>query len=157
MKTLSALLVVLCSLFSLSAASAGDRDWAFLNCIPACETRDCTPGSNNPDSFFLRATGWTCLDDCKYSCMHSITNQRAQSRQEIYQYYGKWPFYRLWGMQEPASVAFSLWNLYFHIQGAKRIWTEVPAGHPLKVYYLAQSLINLNTWTWSAVFHTRGE
>jgi hypothetical protein len=35
---------------------------------------------------------------------------------EVYQYYGKWPFIRFLGMQEPAAVLFSIGNLVMHFQ-----------------------------------------
>ncbi|KAH8798493.1 Per1-like protein [Flagelloscypha sp. PMI_526] len=144
--------LVAVSLFSLTSASAGDRDLTFLNCVS--NLRDTQCASWDPP-LSLSLTNWTCLDDCKYACMHSITSGRIDSGKPVFQYYGKWPFYRLWGMQEPASVAFSLLNLYCHVQGWKRMWRGIPTGHPMKFYFMLLCLININTWIWSAVFHTR--
>ncbi|KAG9318053.1 Per1-like protein [Chiua virens] len=39
-------------------------------------------------------------------------------------------------MQEPASVAFSLWNMWFHLQGARQVRRKIPASHPFRGYYL---------------------
>ncbi|PAV23399.1 Per1 [Pyrrhoderma noxium] len=51
----------------------------------------------------------------------------------VLQYYGKWPFWRFMGMQEPSSVVFSMGNLFM----------------------LLWSVVSMNAWVWSAVFHTR--
>ena len=66
----------------------------------------------------LRLTRWTCADDCKYSCMHTLTDLVLESGVRMEQFYGKWQFCRWEGMQEPASVAFSVANLLMHVLGA---------------------------------------
>ncbi|GLB40149.1 putative per1-like protein [Lyophyllum shimeji] len=58
-------------------------------------------------------------------------------------------------MQEPASVAFSLLNLWAHAQGALKVRKRIPKTHPMRSYYLIWSLASINAWIWSAVFHTR--
>lgn len=58
-------------------------------------------------------------------------------------------------MQEPASVLFSLLNLWYHVKGASRIRRYVPDGHPMKRYYLTWAAVSVNAWVWSSVFHTR--
>jgi hypothetical protein len=80
----------------------------------------------------------------------------SNGAQKVEQYYGKWPFWRLWGMQEPASVLFSLMNFAAHLSGGLELQRGMKAGHPMKGYYLAFTFSNLNLWIWSAVFHTRG-
>ena len=80
-----------------------------------------------------------------------------QSGRRIQQYHGKWPFWRLAGMQEPASVAFSLLNLWAHAQGASKIRKKVPESHPMRSYYIVWSIISINAWIWSSIFHTRGD
>jgi hypothetical protein len=114
----------------------------------------CTP---LPQQEWLSSlTRWTCLDQCKYECMHAQTDGFERERHEVLQYHGKWPFWRVLGMQEPASVAFSLLNLYAHWIGATRIRGRVPKGHPLRSYYLTSAYVSMNAWIWSAVFHIRG-
>lgn len=41
------------------------------------------------------------------------------------QFFGKWPFLRLLGMQEPASVLFSLLNFFAHFWGILSLWRNV--------------------------------
>ncbi|KAM0753859.1 Per1-like protein [Meredithblackwellia eburnea MCA 4105] len=74
------------------------------------------------------------------------------------QFYGKWPFRAYLGMQEIMSVLFSLANLWAHAKG----WKELSAIRPLtpearnlRTFYRINALVGINTWVWSAVFHTR--
>lgn len=101
-------------------------------------------------------TRWTCTDDCKYACMHQITDRDIARGVQVQQYYGKWPFWRLLGMQEPASVAFSLLNLAAHVTGGREIVSRIPDGHPMKNFYFTSVAISCAAWIFSAVFHTRG-
>jgi post-GPI attachment to proteins factor 3 len=59
-------------------------------------------------------------------------------------------------MQEPASVAFSLLNLVFHIKGIGQLQQRIPDQHPMKWYYKMFAFVSMNAWVWSSVFHTRG-
>lgn len=138
-------------------ASSGDRSDAFQHCVNVANEHYCHGPKSERLPLSLRLTRWSCLDDWKYRCTHAITREDIQSGRRIQQFYGKWPFWRLWGMQEPASVAFSLLNMWFHIQGALRFKREVPATHPMKKYYLVWSITSINAWIWSSVFHTRGQ
>lgn len=88
--------------------------------------------------------------------MHYITDLAEQAGARIEQYHGKWPFWRLAGMQEPASVAFSIFNLLFHWRGLERVLGGIPDGHPMKKYYVTFAAVSINAWIWSSVFHTRG-
>ncbi|KAG2748290.1 Per1-like protein [Suillus brevipes Sb2] len=139
--------------FVFVVASSGDRSSKFQNCVSACYGDHCHPPTMLP--LTLRLTRWTCTDDCKYQCMHMLTDIAIRGSSTIHQYYGKWPFWRLFGMQEPASVAFSLWNMYYHIQGWRQLRNRVPSDHPMRSYYLTWAIVSINAWFWSAVFHTR--
>lgn len=86
-----------------------------------------------------------------------LTDKSISLGHDIQQYYGKWPFWRFLGMQEPASVAFSLWNMWFHLQGARQIHRKISPSHPFRGYYLTWAYVSINAWIWSAVFHTRGD
>lgn len=103
----------------------------------------------------LRLTRWTCTDDCQYVCMHEITSRDVERGAPVQQYYGKWPFWRFAGMQEPASVAFSLLNLWFHVRGMRKVQKRIPSNHPMRAYYLVWSVVSVNAWFWSSIFHTR--
>ncbi|KAF7292478.1 Post-GPI attachment to proteins factor 3 [Mycena chlorophos] len=136
-------------------ASSGDRSPEFHGCVSRCRQRQCTPPNVIPLSLPLRLTHWTCEDNCNYSCMHDITSRDKRLGDRVHQYFGKWPFWRLFGIQEPASVAFSLLNFWAHWRGLERVRREIPDGHPMKEYYIVWAFTGLNAWIWSAVFHTR--
>ncbi|KAK4897976.1 hypothetical protein LTR27_004360 [Elasticomyces elasticus] len=73
----------------------------------------------------------------------------------IVQYHGKWPFYRFMGMQEPASVLFSMLNFLAHDHGISKLKQFVPPGYKLRQYYLLFGYFGLASWTFSMIFHTR--
>jgi hypothetical protein len=141
-------------------ASSGDRSDEFQRCLFKCTRRTCASADGirpiHPLPLALRLTRWTCADECKYACMHALTDLALESGVPVQQYYGKWPFWRLAGMQEPASVAFSVANLLMHVLGADWLRRGVHPAHPMKPFYLTWAYLNINAWVWSAVFHTRG-
>lgn len=149
---------------SLSAvrASSGDRGHEFRHCVNECVANECGGGEEMlrlsiPSA--LQLLGWTCEENCKYECMQQIT--QATLRKEpgslmyVHQYYGKWPFLRFHGLQEPASIVFSIGNLIAQYYGRQRVLSEVPSMHPMRNIVLTNSLIYMNTWVWSSIFHAR--
>lgn len=150
-------ILVAVALISAVLASSGDRSSMFQSCVALCSTKRCYIQQPVVLPLALRLTRWSCADDCRYSCMHEITSRDAESGTPAQQYYGKWPFWRFAGMQEPASVAFSLLNLWSHVRGARNIQKRIPNDHPMKTYYLAWSFVSVNAWFWSSIFHTRGK
>jgi Per1-like family len=136
------------------SASSGDRAQEFEDCVSYC-----LPSSSSKNcrlSLALRLARWTCLDDCRYQCMHALTDKAIEDGTRIHQYFGKWPFIRLAGIQEPASVLFSVLNGLAHVQGARLVRNKIPCGHPMRPFYVVWSLVSINAWIWSSVFHTRG-
>ncbi len=72
------------------------------------------------------------------------------------QFHGKWPFTRVLGMQEPASVLFSAGNFLAHYDGLhNKIRVGIPASYPLRPYYVALAYVSMAAWVFSSVFHTR--
>jgi hypothetical protein len=143
-------------------ASSGDRSAEFQRCLAKCLRNNCITADGNghrrdvPRSLALRLTRWTCADECKYACAHAVTDLAVESGVRLEQFYGKWAFWRLAGMQEPASVAFSVANLLVHVLGADWLRRGVHPAHPMRPFYLTWSYVSINAWAWSAVFHTRG-
>ncbi|KAI9184685.1 hypothetical protein H9P43_003740 [Blastocladiella emersonii ATCC 22665] len=109
----------------------------------------------------LQLTRWTCRDDCKYRCMHGKTDARQH---KVVQYHGKWPFRRILGMQEPASVLFSLGNLIQHVRGLWRL-RGVARAHGTSVapkrwwtclwWASTYAVLSMVLWVLSALFHAR--
>lgn len=137
-------------------ASWGDQEPVFLHCSAQCAAENkCGTDLASPLPLYLRLTFWTCEEECDYRCMHLVTAQKKLKKEEIEQYHGKWPFIRLFGLQEPASIAFSLLNGYQHIKGYQKVLVPMPPSYPMKKYYVVYCAVNLNAWIWSAVFHAR--
>lgn len=120
------------------------------------------PPSNHPaftTALQHRLLLWTCPAECDYTCQHITTARRRARdpplRDPVVQYHGKWPFHRLLGMQEPASVLFSLANFLAHDRGMSAVREHIPASYPLRPYYLLFGYFGLASWVFSMVFHTR--
>ncbi|ORX45476.1 Mn2+ homeostasis protein-like protein Per1 [Hesseltinella vesiculosa] len=145
------LLFLLCLLLPYTLASFGNEQPVYINCVDKCKTTHCP--AVLPIS--LRLTFWSCEDNCKYHCMHAITDKAMEDGTAVHQYHGKWPFYRWLGMQEPASVLFSIGNglVYYHYFFVLK--QQIPQNYflnqPLKWY----ALLGMNAWLWSTVFHAR--
>ena len=59
------------------------------------------------------------------------------------------------GMQEPASVLFSLLNFLAHWYGLGKIRATIPKDYSLRKYYIAFGNFGLASWSFSMLFHTR--
>ncbi|KAL2756858.1 hypothetical protein ACRALDRAFT_2102962 [Sodiomyces alcalophilus JCM 7366] len=136
-------------------ASIGDRLPEFRECVQICKQENCNIGSATQIPLHRRLLFWTCPAECDYTCQHIITDNRVADGKPIVQFHGKWPFYRFLGMQEPASVIFSLGNLWAHCHGIRKLLARVPATYPLLPWYRAFATAGIAAWTFSAIFHTR--
>ncbi|PSN47000.1 hypothetical protein C0J52_15328 [Blattella germanica] len=67
----------------------------------------------------------------------------------------KWPFVRILGIQEPASVLFSIFNFVTHFMMFKEFRRQVRKTSPMYWLWQVYALVCLNCWFWSSVFHTR--
>jgi hypothetical protein len=108
-----------------------------------------------PVPLHLRLLFWTCPSECDYACQRSVTEERERQGRAIEQFHGKWPFRRLFGVQEPFSVIFSILNGYVHYVGLHSLRRELPKNYPLALYYRWFSYVGMFCWFWSSVFHTR--
>ncbi|CAO1631384.1 unnamed protein product [Sympodiomycopsis kandeliae] len=92
-------LAILCSILNVSVlASEGDRSPEYKNCVKSCVADVCGPlrpqfMSSDGDGtvkplrlpLILRATFWSCPDDCAYHCTHRVTNDAYRRVKEIKQ------------------------------------------------------------------------
>lgn len=126
----------------------------------------------------LHGALWPCHRECAYLCMHGVeTFRRDMHRSPLLheggldagvrgqgeafvaqKYFGKWPFRRLFGLQEAASSIFSLANGGAHALGLRRflVLFEEPANrlaYPWWVLWVAYGLLNCGMWLCSACFH----
>lgn len=53
-------------------------------------------------------------------------------------------------------MLFSLGNLYVHLKGMGEVTRRVHKENKLRPWLLLLGGVQINTWIWSAVFHTRG-
>ena len=99
---------------------------------------------------------WSCHDDCSYTCMwDTVHNSYRKHNAPVQQFHGKWPFIRILGVQEPASAVFSIFNLIPHIYMLKKLVRTVPSETVTYRVWIGYSLVSINTWLWSTIFHTR--
>lgn len=181
-------LIAVSLLVSVVRASSGDEAFPFISCMDSCTRcgqshspisrpnhKVCSPLCNKnkheSKSFIILETlfRWTCVSDCQYRCMWAIEGHleegghfekvRAQNKRSIQKYFGKWPFIRILGMQEPASVLFSLMNLAANAFCLVKVaGLRVKKTHPTRMRRLLWSLhfyTSCNAWLWSSVFHSR--
>lgn len=170
-------------------ASPGDDLDDFVDCRYQCEQLTClkTPYHENQDrieaaggsthefrrynpnwsfdamplSSHLKALRWNCVDNCDYQCQRIVTKERKDHNEEVLQFHGKWPFLRIYGIQELASLIFSLGNMLVHFIGflkIVRVLSDKDVPFRLKYQYtniLLLSVVTILAWMFSAIFHTR--
>ncbi|KAJ2401785.1 hypothetical protein GGI23_001166 [Coemansia sp. RSA 2559] len=150
----AALVMLLLLLAHATVASSGDRQPGFQRCVRTCVHADCAVNAA-PLPLHLRALLWTCESNCDYKCQRQQTHQARLNARRIHQYHGKWPFVRIVGIQEPASVVFSVLNGAMHVREWASVRKRVPESHAMRKWLSV--FVVLGTWTWfcSAVFHVR--
>ena len=137
-------------------ASIGDRSEKFKFCLTLCKQKNCsgvTFSRNQPK--YLQFLGWNCLEECKYECMWKTVQHFQEIGRKVPQFYGKWPFIRIAGMQEPASVVFSFLNGVSNVVGYYRYYYGFSSATPMYYMMTIHLVVSINTWTWSTVFHWR--
>ncbi|KAL7130626.1 hypothetical protein ABFS83_13G147300 [Erythranthe nasuta] len=172
------ILVVSC-LVGLYEGSAGDVDPSYRACVKQCEKTGCvgercfphckfsSDGSSVDGPWYMQEPlylwwkHWDCKSECHHHCMLDREKERAELGQGPVKYHGKWPFRRLYGLQEPVSVAFSSLNLAMHFHGWLSFLTLIyyklplkPDKWPLYDYvglWNIYGLLSMNAWFWSAV------
>uniref|UniRef100_A0AAR5PNF3 Post-GPI attachment to proteins factor 3 n=1 Tax=Dendroctonus ponderosae TaxID=77166 RepID=A0AAR5PNF3_DENPD len=140
--------------------SSGDRNPYYRRCLAGCQASNCSQDGGQfvtdyRQPGYLRLLRWGCADECEYQCMWSTVEKFQENQLNIPQFYGKWPFRRVLGIQEPASMLFSLLNLFMHLMLLHKFRNEVRAGAPLRWLWLFYGAVCCNAWIWSAVFHSR--
>ena len=70
-------------------SSSGDRSFQFRKCTDKC-SKGCDldeyPGKL---PIYLTVFWWDCTDECKYQCMHNVTQSDVKNNKPIKQFYGK--------------------------------------------------------------------
>ncbi|XP_059667026.1 uncharacterized protein LOC132312615 isoform X2 [Cornus florida] len=175
--------VVLSCLVGVLNASAGEVDPIYKACVEQCEKTGCVGdkcfqhckfSSDGKaidglwylqEPLYLQWKQWDCRSDCQYHCMLAREEEREKLGDSPVKYHGKWPFRRVFGIQEPVSVALSALNLAMQFHGWVSffilVYYKLPLRPNRKTYYEYTGLwhiygiLSLNAWFWSAVFHSR--
>ncbi|KAK9170632.1 hypothetical protein Syun_002772 [Stephania yunnanensis] len=177
-------LVTFVCLVRVLDASIGDSDPLYKACLEVCTKTGCigkkcfqqcqfssdVTSPNGPwymqEPLYLQWKQWGCQGDCQYYCMMERESEREVQGKTPVKYHGKWPFRRVFGIQEPVSVAFSALNLSMQFHGWVSFFILLYYKLPLrpqnrKPYYEytglwhIYGLLAMNSWFWSAVFHSR--
>ncbi len=182
------LLVVEALFLQQVEASIGDNLKDFRDCLKLCDIVTCNGRTNYQDvsdasydlmmkdqketnrfatlplAWNLRLLGWECYPNCDYQCQRFVTADRKQRGEAIVQFHGKWPFERVFGIQELFSTLFSIGNFFPHYWGFKLMWTHYKAersihGNPeaASIYwaYGITGLVASFAWVFSTLFHLR--
>lgn len=141
-------------------ASKGDHSNEYNGCYHICHFNNCSSNMGvaayeSSQSLGEKILLWSCDDECKYYCMWRTTQIFIDKGLDVPQFFGKWPFARMLGMQEPAAVLFSIFNLLAHIVNLRWFRQTVPSSAPLYKIWLLHAVICINAWVWSVVFHAR--
>eukprot|EP01041_Mallomonas_annulata_P008311 gene8311-17107_t len=104
-------IIIVTSLIYVIQSSSGDDDYNFRLCVFNCINDNCQLHKSQQQGFF---NIWSCEENCDYSCMRDISESRIRNGRSLYKYYGHWPFKRIFELQEPASVFFSLGHVEYH-------------------------------------------
>ncbi|GAB4836677.1 hypothetical protein Ancab_001590 [Ancistrocladus abbreviatus] len=164
-------------------ASAGDADPIYRSCVDQCRNNGCVGERcfpqckfssdsvyadgprHNQASLYLWWRQLDCQSDCRYYCMVDREIEKEALGYGPVKYHGKWPFKRVFGFQEPVSVALSALNLAMHLHGwlsfLKLLYHKLPLKPNRRTYYEyttvwhVYALLSINSWFWSAVFHSR--
>ena len=126
-------------LVQLLVASRGDREPLFQACVEECL-------ANDIPSIFL----WTPKETCDYDCMWQLVHIKQKKDEPIEQYYGKWPFYRIWIIQEPMSTLFSFLNLSIQLRYLNAFNPKWEYSRDMNLFVILQIL----TWLASMSLHT---
>ncbi|KAJ1758922.1 hypothetical protein GGH19_004060 [Coemansia sp. RSA 1807] len=135
-------------------ASSGDRLVTFQGCVRQCEVDECLDGATTLP-LHLRALQWTCESNCDYVCQRRVTRAAQQQGRRVHQFHGKWPFVRVLGVQEPASVVFSVLNGAMHVRSWRLVRSGLAPSHPMRLWLSVFVVLGAWTWLCSAVFHVR--
>ncbi|KAL4222020.1 Post-GPI attachment to proteins factor 3 [Mactra antiquata] len=152
-----AVLLIGCNI-TMVTASVGDRSYIYQKCLHNCNNVNCTEENlkkfvqSQPISHSLLQ--WSCLDECKYVCMWKTVDAFQKDGMPIPQFHGKWPFVRLYGIQEPASMIFSIFNGLSHLS-IFYYRKMVPSYTPMYYIWHGASVISMHAWFWSTIFHSK--
>ncbi|KPJ07369.1 Post-GPI attachment to proteins factor 3 [Papilio machaon] len=149
---------------SYLSASDGDRSPFYQKCVKNCVKSDCTKDEKQftpTAEKKLKTTNplfmWNCLAECRYNCMWRTVEGFQQRGYDVPKFHGKWPFKRIYGVQEPGSAFASLLNLaahvFMHVEFTRKF--SIDDDDPRVFFWHFFAAVCMNAWIWSLIFHTR--
>lgn len=146
------LLLVLISAH-VANGSLGDRDWRYRTCFDDCVTNKQCAEHLMP---IISIPKWDCEDVCFYVCAQEVTEMRLAHGLSPLKYYGHWTFIRWFGLEEPASVLFSLLNPLAHMWFLSSGVND-PRFHNYgkRNWIRGYAILAINAWLASACYHSK--
>lgn len=155
-------ILLLALLWSLARTSRGDEEEEYKSCIQNCiKSRLCStnPYTSKGLPIHLRLLGWNCQSNCMYDCMWYMVETKRMAGHQVFQYHGKWPFVRMLGFQELASVVFSAANAWAHWIGYRDFRRSLGKSglrsFYLSFHYKLYFFASIIAWIAACMFHTR--
>ena len=121
----------------------------FRLCVTSCVRSVCNGQFEEflPIHGYLdKLTNWVCLDQCQYDCMWKTVALFHRNKKRTPQFFGKWPFIRIFGMQEPAAAIFSMMNLFAHVHLLRRFHQKIPSDAPMRNVWIIYGFVSINAW-----------
>jgi post-GPI attachment to proteins factor 3 len=159
--TLLLIVIIVFSQINIIFASYGDKSDYFRECLTKTINYNCSlirveNEFNLNQPLYLRLLGWNCIEESKYECMWKTVDFFVTKLDlEVPQFYGKWPFIRILGIQEPASVLASILHFIVNLYYIRQLLIRTSKYSYMKYLWIGFGLVSLNTWLWSIIFHTR--
>lgn len=141
--------------------SWGDVDPSYQRCLKYCINNHCSDrvdeGATASHIYKppLAIFSASCEDLCLFGCIEQSSQQRQASGLRPTKYYGHWPFIRYFGLEEPASVLFSLLNAVPHLLHVLQSPFSNQRACYMTRWLQAYACAACIAWTCSAVYHSR--
>lgn len=146
--------LLLSTLLCVALGSSGDTDYYFRTCVRDClETLPPTGRNVYYDLYMVHVLKWDDLSECEYNCMRRISDSRVELNYPVLKYFGHWPYFRILGIQEPASAVFSFCNSIPHIYHLT--FHRHKLSDSFRLWVTAYGVIAVIAWLSSTVFHAR--
>ncbi|KAJ0180233.1 hypothetical protein K1T71_003637 [Dendrolimus kikuchii] len=162
MYKFSLLVLIVFNNFLSILSSNGDRSIIYQNCLRNCIFDNCTDVDDKFKSnqviqdVWSKIFMWSCSDECKYQCMWQTVDAFQERLGIVPKFYGKWPFVRVLGAQEPASAFASILNLATNVYMYSKMRMLFPVrSTPLVLFWHVFAIICMNAWIWSMIFHIK--
>ncbi|KAI5956371.1 hypothetical protein KGF54_000846 [Candida jiufengensis] len=143
---------VVISLITLIYVHVQDNLSEFQDCLEQC-TCDNTPSQ-------YKIWFWSCSSNCNYYCQQLVSDLRLKNGYSMLQFYGKWPFIVVFGIQEFFSTIFSMGNFIINYLNFKLIYKQYQINNDKEIkliyfQYLILLGVSMIGWIFSIIFHIK--